>query len=335
MNNHKCSKSVYLFSGLMLMGLLLSACTLSAAGSPTADTSAIFTQAAQTLEAQITLAASGAFPTKTPLTTQGGTAIPVITPTSPGDPVVEPPDDGSIPCDRAKFVEDVSIPDGTQFLPDRPFTKTWKLKNNGSCTWTSDYTIVFDSGDAMGGPASFPLTGVNIPPGSDIEISVDLTAPEESGSYRGDWKLRNPAGQSFGLGTNADASFWVVINVSSPPTFSLGLDNFHNCNGTSYAIFRITNDGNGRFESAEITLTDLNNGTTLFGPLAHNGPFMSNPGECPQGGDSVQPGNAAYLGGGLGSSPPSGHTVRATIKICSQDELGGSCEQETTEFNIP
>src|SRR5688572_24073099 len=50
--------------------------------------------------------------------------------------------------DSAVFVEDVTVPDNTRIEAGEEFTKTWKLQNTGSCTWT-DYTIAFVSGDQM------------------------------------------------------------------------------------------------------------------------------------------------------------------------------------------
>ncbi|HUF38908.1 MAG TPA: NBR1-Ig-like domain-containing protein [Anaerolineales bacterium] len=218
-------------------------CTLGAGSAPDLDRSDNFTQAAQTLDAQLTLAADGAFPTVTPLSSQVGTEIPVITPTQAGDggPVVtvEP---GST-CDLGAFVEDVTIPDGTTFEPGETFVKTWRIRNNGSCTWTAEYDVVFDSGDAMGGPASFPVTPGSVLPGAEVDISINLTAPDEPGSYRGDWKLRNPAGQIFGLGSQGTASFWVVIDVGGTPDAGFTFSNIHACGGEPAAVFRLENVG--------------------------------------------------------------------------------------------
>jgi len=44
-------------------------------------------------------------------------------------------------CDVAGFVADITIPDGTEMAPGSVFTKTWSLKNDGTCTWNSDYRI--------------------------------------------------------------------------------------------------------------------------------------------------------------------------------------------------
>jgi hypothetical protein len=45
-----------------------------------------------------------------------------------------------------------------------------------------------------------------------IDVSVDLVAPGEIGSYEGNWKLRNVKGEGFGIG-EYDKAFWVKINV--------------------------------------------------------------------------------------------------------------------------
>ena len=94
--------------------------------------------------------------------------------------------------------------------------KTWRLRNNGSCTWTTGYTLVFYNGDAMSGPASSPITSGSIAPGSTVDISVSLIAPTTPGTYKGNWRLRNSGGAQFGIGTNADQSFWVQIKSVTP-----------------------------------------------------------------------------------------------------------------------
>lgn len=150
-------------------------------------------------------------PTATPTSTSTSTPVPpTVTPIVPtSTPTVTP-----IPCNLAKFVSDVSIPDGTVFSAGSAFRKTWRLKNAGSCTWTTTYDVIFASGDAMGGPAAVDMPG-NVNPGQEIDISVDLTAPSSEGTYRGNWKLRDSAGKVFGLGPTS-AAFYVDIKVSTP-----------------------------------------------------------------------------------------------------------------------
>jgi hypothetical protein len=57
-------------------------------------------------------------------------------------------------CDWAQFIADVTVPDGTTYAPGATFRKTWRLRNIGTCTWTTSYSLVFDSGAQMGAPAA-------------------------------------------------------------------------------------------------------------------------------------------------------------------------------------
>ncbi len=118
-------------------------------------------------------------------------------------------------CDRVQFVADVTVPDGTTFVPGSTFTKTWRLKNVGSCAWTTSYQLVFFSGEQMGAPASalFPR-GVDV--GQTIDISVNMTAPLAAGAYRGYWMFKNASGALFGIGSQANKPWWVDIRVSGP-----------------------------------------------------------------------------------------------------------------------
>jgi hypothetical protein len=163
----------------------------------------LYTAAAQTLaagtpaaNAGATATATGAFPT-----------LPVSTASSSPAPVVL--------CDAAAFVRDVSIPDGTTIDPDGDFTKTWRLLNVGTCSWTPAYALVFASGDRMHAPVSVGLPG-NVNPGQTVDVSVKMTAPSNNGDYQGYWKLRNAAGALFGIGAQAQGAFWVKIRVAGP-----------------------------------------------------------------------------------------------------------------------
>jgi hypothetical protein len=76
-------------------------------------------------------------------------------------------------CDWVSFVKDVTIPDGTVFAPGEAFTKTWRLKNRGTCTWTPDYMLVFASGERLGDTTVVRLPGY-VSPGQTVDVSVTL-----------------------------------------------------------------------------------------------------------------------------------------------------------------
>jgi hypothetical protein len=121
---------------------------------------------------------------------------------------------GAALCDQAAPGSpiDVTIPDDTIMQPGQPFTKTWRLLNAGTCTWTSEYALVWFSGEQMGAPLAIPLSG-EVAPGQMVDLSVDMVAPETPGKYQSNWKLRNAKGVLFGIGPNAASAFWVRIEV--------------------------------------------------------------------------------------------------------------------------
>jgi hypothetical protein len=97
-------------------------------------------------------------------------------------------------CNQASLVEDVSIPNGTVLVINQAFTKVWRLKNTGSCTWTSDYQLVFVSGEPMNSPSEQPLTSGIVRPNETADVSVNLVAPAIAGTYHGTWKIIDPKG---------------------------------------------------------------------------------------------------------------------------------------------
>lgn len=221
------------FIPLFAIVLLLAACNLPQSGAPTQDISFIQTAAAQTVVAEMTQSAptptagnvvindpaDGATQTA-PANTTAPTATATAQPSATADPTATPqptathsPTATPIPCLRVEFVKDVEIPDGAELSPGQSFTKVWRLKNTGSCSWTRDTTLVFLRGDDMGDD-NIPLPHT-VRPGETVDAEVELTAPDEEGTYTGYWMLRDE-GTRFGLGRGGDAPFWVEIEVVAP-----------------------------------------------------------------------------------------------------------------------
>ena len=118
--------------------------------------------------------------------------------------------DNDTACNSSKFVSE-TIPDGTVYQAGETFTKSWTLRNAGTCDWTTDYKFVFESGDQMGGSSSMNVPSV-IEPGETITFQLDLTAPSADGDYTGIWRLKAADGEKLG-------KYWVKITVGSgaPP----------------------------------------------------------------------------------------------------------------------
>lgn len=219
-----------LITAALALLLAAAACNLpgQAQGGPTSDPRGpIDTAAAQTLEAlrtevasQSTTDAPGsgkATATARPIPTLKPSATPqsqdATATTAPKPPAATSTNTAvPTPCDAAGFISDVTVPDGTLIPAGQEFTKTWRLRNNGTCTWTEEYAVVFDKGESLGAPAAQKL-GKAVAPGDTVDVSVVMRAPATNGSFRGDWKLRNAAGILFGIGAN-NKSFYVEIKVA-------------------------------------------------------------------------------------------------------------------------
>ncbi len=119
---------------------------------------------------------------------------------------------GDLP-DKAAFLGDITIPDGTIFKPGESFEKTWRLMNNGASTWTKSFSLQFVSGERMGAAESLPLNA-EVPPGGVLDVTVEFTAPEEEGEYTGYWRLKDEFGHPFGVGETGTEPIWLTIAVA-------------------------------------------------------------------------------------------------------------------------
>ena len=155
-------------------------------------------------------------PSETPATETAAT-LPTATATI-GTPIPTNPPDCT---NKASFVADVTIPDNTNVAGGTTFTKTWRIGNTGTCVWGPTYTLSYYSGERLNAVDSIPL-GVAYP-GQSLDISIELTAPTNTGTYQGNYVIKNPAGLIMSIAE--DSRLWVIINVTvvggtSTPTVS-------------------------------------------------------------------------------------------------------------------
>jgi len=122
--------------------------------------------------------------------------------------------------DKAKFVTDVTIPDNTLLAPGVAFQKIWRLRNDGNCDWNEEYKVVFTDGASMSNNTPLPIPGI-VPPGSTVDLAVDMVAPSANGTYVGNYQIRNPQGVHFGVGASGQTPFYVQIVVGSGVTPTL------------------------------------------------------------------------------------------------------------------
>jgi hypothetical protein len=239
-------KPLWMFSGLIMLvlSIVLAACGNSGSPTPTGDP---IEQAMQTLQAQATqqyfqtvvaqLSATPPLIENTPtLNPTNINQVPVestptkeaptatatqIPPTAtqpaptaiPPTPTRIPPTPTPIPCYQVKFVQDITIPDGTKIVAGNTFTKTWRIRNSGSCTWDTRFDIAFVSGTQLTSGTVWDLTK-EVKPGETVDISINMTAPATVGSYQANFQMVNPNGVRFGTGPDSKGSFWVKIQVT-------------------------------------------------------------------------------------------------------------------------
>jgi hypothetical protein len=191
-----------LFAMFSLGLLILVGCNMPSPDATPTSPEAVFTYAAETVAAELTrvgalASATVPAPTRTNTPVPTNTALPTRTNTL-------------VPCNLAGWVDDITVDDNTVMTAGQPFQKIWRLRNIGTCTWTSEYKAAFDHGDQLGFVAGYsqPLTSSTIPPGQTVDIIMNMNAPIAAGTYRSDWILRDPSGQSFGT------SFIVIIKVN-------------------------------------------------------------------------------------------------------------------------
>jgi len=136
---------------------------------------------------------------------------PTATPTQ--DPAMAnmPNVNSSSSCrDSAILVEDVTYPDNASVNAGEKFHKTWRLQNVGTCAWVG-YSVAFIDGDRMGSPDSVPI--LDTESGQPVDVSVELTAPVNDGTYRGNFELRNTTGETVKMGS--ESIFWVQVVVGA------------------------------------------------------------------------------------------------------------------------
>jgi hypothetical protein len=213
----KRNRKANFLSILLLFTLLLTSCG-TGAESDTIATAVAMTVAAQGTEmarTTVTPKPTEAAPTSAlKATLAAPTAVTFAPPTAPSAV-------GTGNCQVLANLVSETVPDGTIMQPNETFWKTWRLKNNGTCTWNSSYKIIYWDGDLMGGSQEYQFPDV-VSPGQEVDVKLFLKAPATSGNFTSYWKLQSEWGTPFGVG-DYDQAFWVKINVNdeSNPNYTV------------------------------------------------------------------------------------------------------------------
>ncbi len=124
------------------------------------------------------------------------TPRPPSTPTLPAPAVTERPTPVVACVDKLTFINDQTIPDGTQVASNSTLDKRWEVENSGSCNWDERYHLRLIGGPDMGADPVQPLFPARS--GTRVIIRILMTAPEKAGNYHSAWQAYNPADEPFG-----------------------------------------------------------------------------------------------------------------------------------------
>jgi len=193
---------------LVLLSTFLTACAQNTQPTMQFETLVANTVAAmQTQQAFVSTITPYVPPTETPIpptfTPTFTSSAPIFTPTR-----VTPTPSQSY-C--ISSFSNVNVPNNTLMKGGSTFIKTWTLTNGGSAEWGADFKVIYVSGESMSASV-VPLDRVVLP-GSSIEVSVELIAPTQSGDHQGNFMLLTDRGEKFGIGSNCDRPFWVLIRT--------------------------------------------------------------------------------------------------------------------------
>ena len=206
---------------ILFIVLLIASCSGQNPPESTPDVNAIMTAGVGTFAASIFQTQTAMVPpaTATPTVTQTPTATvatpsPLVSPTpsatqlifvaplvtftavTTGTPPTANPTILASGCNNLLLLRDETVPAGTVFRPEEGFTKVWKVANTGSCDWVYFYHLVFVSGERMGGEPG--RLGKVIEPGKWTQLSLNMQAPRNPGTYTGYWRFADQGGIAFG-----------------------------------------------------------------------------------------------------------------------------------------
>jgi len=205
-------KYILLFT-IITASLVITACGVESTPETMQEVNRIETAVAETVAAQIPTQNAGMFTPAAPALTQTPLVFsPTLTPLVPVASPTLPTNMPKTQCASASLISE-TIPDGTIFKPDEKFTKTWEIKNTSTCTWDTNYKIIFWNGDLLGGAYYYNLPQM-VAPGQTLPISLILTAPKDEAVYNSEWMLQTPDSIEFGVGQYS-APFYAKIEVSA------------------------------------------------------------------------------------------------------------------------
>ena len=123
----------------------------------------------------------------------------------------------------ARFVRDVTMPDGSKVQPCSVFIKCWRVRNDGASAWPAQCRLVSAGGDDLLPEGSSELCCIvpSAAAGEELDISAQLKAPSAIGRHVGYFRLQDDEQNWFGQRLWADIRVtdddlaWEVLSASA------------------------------------------------------------------------------------------------------------------------
>ncbi|KAL5248950.1 hypothetical protein ACHWQZ_G017973 [Mnemiopsis leidyi] len=107
------------------------------------------------------------------------------------------------------FVKEMPLREGESIPPATPYTKIWRIRNDGTEAWLPGCTLRCSEGQESDPSLSTQILLEPIDPGVEIDIRLDIVSPHHPGVYQSKWRACSPDGIYFG------EPIWMVIMHTS------------------------------------------------------------------------------------------------------------------------
>lgn len=113
---------------------------------------------------------------------------------TPEPQILEP--ESAVCVNDARFVEDLTVPDGHKAEPGEVLDKRWGVLNAGSCDWGAGYRLIRIDDGPIKAPDELALYPARA--GETGIWTVHITAPDQAGDQLASWQAQSPDGTLFG-----------------------------------------------------------------------------------------------------------------------------------------
>ena len=103
----------------------------------------------------------------------------------------------------ARFVRDITFPDGTNVQPGSVFLKTWRIRNDGAHAWPDNVVLTCSGGDALSA-TDVVLPVDSLQAGCEADVTLQLCAPEGTGRHVAYFRMQTSDKVYFGQRLWAD-----------------------------------------------------------------------------------------------------------------------------------